>query len=144
MRWVWWAELDTHSTDPGRGSVVPLGRAQAIELLRQYFRPAEERGLDVTVIREVEPGKGFVELTRRYVVAGTTNCDAKPCFSGTGYWTANGVWWSYGAHRNRLSCGPLRESQPPVYCHGSARIFSRFPEHPVEGTFERAPHLRAL
>ncbi len=49
----------------------PLGRSQAIELLRRYLRPAEERGLDVTTIREVEPGKGFVELTRRYVVSGT-------------------------------------------------------------------------
>jgi len=57
---------------PGADASSPLGRPQAIELLRRYFRPAEERGLDITAIREVEPGKGFVELTRRYVVAGTT------------------------------------------------------------------------
>lgn len=56
---------------PGADPSSPLGRSQAIELLRRYFRPAEERGLDVTAIREVEPGKGFVEMTRRYVVSGT-------------------------------------------------------------------------
>ena len=57
---------------PGADPSSPLGRAQAVELLRRYLRQAEERGLDVTAIREVEPGRGFVELTRRYVVAGTT------------------------------------------------------------------------
>jgi len=67
---------------PGADPSSPLGRAQAIELLRQYFRPAEERGLDVTVIREVEPGKGFVELTRRYVVAGTTELRRETLFLG--------------------------------------------------------------
>src|SRR5439155_23622581 len=49
-----------------------------------------------------------------------------------------------GARRNRLSCGPLREVGTPSIVHGSARTFSRSPEQPVEGTFERAPHLRAL
>lgn len=67
---------------PGADPSSPLGRAQAIELLRQYFRPAEERGLDVTAIREVEPGKGFVELTRRYVVAGTTELRRETLFLG--------------------------------------------------------------
>src|SRR2546428_3903831 len=75
---------------------------------------------------------------------GQPNCDGKPCFWATGYRVANGVSWSYGAHRNRLSCGPLREVGTPSILHGSARTFSRFPEQPVEGTFERAPHLRAL
>lgn len=56
---------------PGADPSSPLGRSQAIELLRRYMRPAEERGLDVTTLREVEPGKGFVEMTRRYVVSGT-------------------------------------------------------------------------
>src|SRR2546421_3109370 len=56
---------------PGADPSSPLGRAQAVELLGRYLRGAEERGLDITVIREVEPGKGFVELTRRYVVSGT-------------------------------------------------------------------------
>ena len=67
---------------PGADPSSPLGRSQAIELLRRYFRPAEERGLDVTTIREVEPGKGFVELTRRYVVAGTTELRRETLFLG--------------------------------------------------------------
>ena len=67
---------------PGADPSSPLGRPQAIELLRRYFRPAEERGLDVTAIREVEPGKGFVELTRRYVVAGTTELRHETLFLG--------------------------------------------------------------
>ena len=65
---------------PGADPSSPLGRAQAVELLRRYMRPVEERGLDVTVVREVEPGKGFVELTRRYVVAGTTELRRETLF----------------------------------------------------------------
>jgi hypothetical protein len=67
---------------PGADPSSPLGRAQAVELLRRYLRPVEERGLDVTVIREVEPGKGFVELTRRYVVAGTSEWRRETLFLG--------------------------------------------------------------
>jgi len=67
---------------PGADPSSPLGRAQAVELLRRYLRPVAERGLDVTVIREVEPGKGFVELTRRYVVTGTTELRRETLFLG--------------------------------------------------------------
>ena len=67
---------------PGADPSSPLGRAQAVELLKRYLRPAEERGVDVTVIREVEPGKGFVELTRRYVVAGTSEVRRETLFLG--------------------------------------------------------------
>jgi hypothetical protein len=75
---------------PGADPSSPLGRSQAIELLRRYFRPAEERGLDVTAIREVEAGKGFVELTRRYVVAGTTELRRETLFLG--YRMVGGAW----------------------------------------------------
>ena len=67
---------------PGADPSSPLGRAQAVELLRRYLRSVEERGLDVAVIREVEPGKGFVELARRYVVAGTTELRHETLFLG--------------------------------------------------------------
>src|SRR5258705_2596251 len=67
---------------PGAEPSSPLGRPQAIELLRRYFRPAEERGVEVTTIREVEPGEGFVERTRRYVVAGTTELRRETLFLG--------------------------------------------------------------
>jgi hypothetical protein len=67
---------------PGADPSSPLGRAQAIELLRRYLRPAEERGLDITTVREVEPGKGFVELKRRYVIAGTSELRRETLFLG--------------------------------------------------------------
>jgi hypothetical protein len=67
---------------PGADPSSPLGRSQAIELLRRYLRPAEERGLDVTAIREVERGKGFVELTRRYVVSGTDELRRETLYLG--------------------------------------------------------------
>jgi len=67
---------------PGADPSSALGRAQAVELLRRYFRPVEEKGLDVAVIREVEPGRGFVELARRYVVAGTTEMRHETLFLG--------------------------------------------------------------
>jgi len=75
---------------PGADPSSPLGRPQAIELLTRYFRPSEERGLDVTAIREVEPGKGFVELTRRYVVSGTTELRHETLFLG--YRLVEGEW----------------------------------------------------
>lgn len=75
---------------PGADASSPLGRSQAVELLRRYFRQAEERGLDVTAIREVEPGKGFVELTRRYVVTGTTELRHETLFLG--YRLVSGEW----------------------------------------------------
>lgn len=67
---------------PGAEPSSPLGRAQAVELLRRYLRSAEERGVDVTAIREVEPGRGFVELVRRYVVSGTAELRRETLFLG--------------------------------------------------------------
>jgi len=56
---------------PGADPGSPLNRAQAAELLRRHWGRAVERSLVVNAIREVEPGKGYVELERRYVVSGT-------------------------------------------------------------------------
>jgi hypothetical protein len=67
---------------PGADPSSLLGSAQAIELLRRYMRPAVERGIDIAAIREVEPGRGFVELARRYVVAGTTELRHETLFLG--------------------------------------------------------------
>ena len=75
---------------PGADPSSPLGRPQAIELLRRYLRPAQERGLDVTAIRQVEPGKGFIELTRRYVVSGTTELRHETLYLG--YRLLDGAW----------------------------------------------------
>jgi hypothetical protein len=75
---------------PGTDPSSPLGKAQAIELLRRYLRPAEERGLDVTAIRVVERGKGFIEITRRYVVSGTTELRHETLYLG--YRLLDGEW----------------------------------------------------
>ncbi|HET9386516.1 MAG TPA: hypothetical protein VFO67_15375 [Gemmatimonadales bacterium] len=75
---------------PGADPSSPLGRPQAVELLRRYLRSAEERGLDVTTIREVEPGRGFIEIARRYVVAGTTELRRETLYLG--YRKLDGEW----------------------------------------------------
>lgn len=67
---------------PGADPSSPLGRPQAVELLRRYLRSSEERGLDVTAIREVEPGKGFIQMARRYVVSGTTELRQETLYLG--------------------------------------------------------------
>jgi len=75
---------------PGADPSSPLARSQAIELVRRYLRPAEERGLDVTAIREIERGKGFIELARRYVVSGTVELRHETLYLG--YRLFSGEW----------------------------------------------------
>jgi len=58
---------------PGADASAPLERAQAAELLRRHLQRVVERTLAVGAVREVEPGHGYVELERRYVVAGTSD-----------------------------------------------------------------------
>jgi hypothetical protein len=58
---------------PGADPSAPVDRAQAAELLRRYWRSAVERSLTVSTAREVEPGRGYAQLERRYVVAGTSD-----------------------------------------------------------------------
>lgn len=67
---------------PGADPSSPLGRAQAAELLRRYLGGARERSVTVVSVREVEPGIGFVELDRRYVVSGTTDARRESVFLG--------------------------------------------------------------
>lgn len=67
---------------PGADPSSALGRAQAIELLRRHFQTVTEQGLSVTAIREVESGRGFVELERRYVVRGTADVRRETVFLG--------------------------------------------------------------
>jgi len=67
---------------PGADPSSTVGRAQATELLHRYFRASVERDVSVAVVREVEPGRGYVELTRRYVVAGTADERRETVFLG--------------------------------------------------------------
>jgi len=67
---------------PGADPSAPVNRAQALELLRRHLRAGAERRLALSAVREVEPGHGYVELERRYVVAGTTDERRETVFLG--------------------------------------------------------------
>jgi hypothetical protein len=56
---------------PGADPSVALGPEQAAALLRDYMVQGEEVETVVRAAREVETGRGYVELQRRYRVAGT-------------------------------------------------------------------------
>jgi hypothetical protein len=56
---------------PGADPSGALGQAQAVALLRDFLSPAQEVETAVRSAREVEPGRGYVELQRRYRISGT-------------------------------------------------------------------------
>jgi len=56
---------------PGADPSAALGPEQAAALLRDFFSSAQEVETVVRAARETEPGRGYVELQRRYRIAGT-------------------------------------------------------------------------
>ncbi len=56
---------------PGADPSVALGREQAAALLADFLASAHEVETSIRAAREVEQGRGYVELQRRYRVAGT-------------------------------------------------------------------------
>jgi hypothetical protein len=50
---------------------APVDRDQAAELLRDFFRNADEVETRITDVREMDAGLGLVELRRRFRVRGT-------------------------------------------------------------------------
>jgi hypothetical protein len=58
---------------PGADPSVALGPEQAAALLTDFVAAAQEVETVVRAAREVEPGRGYVELQRQYRVAGTQN-----------------------------------------------------------------------
>jgi hypothetical protein len=56
---------------PGADPSVALGPDQAAALLNDFLAQAQEVACEVRAAREVEPGRGYVELQRRYRIAGT-------------------------------------------------------------------------
>ena len=58
---------------PGADPSVALGPAQAAALLTDFFAPAQEVETRVQAAREVEPGRGYVELQPQFRIAGTQN-----------------------------------------------------------------------
>jgi hypothetical protein len=56
---------------PGTDPSIALGPAQAAALLSDFMVQGQEVETVVRAAREVEPGRGYVELQRRYRIAGT-------------------------------------------------------------------------
>ena len=56
---------------PGADPSAALGPEQAAALLTDFFSSAQEVETVVRAARETEPGRGYVELQRRYRIAGT-------------------------------------------------------------------------
>lgn len=76
---------------PGADPSAAMGRGQAAELLARHLRTAVERGVDIAVAREVEAGRGYVELVRRYTIAGTAEERRETVFLGL---RRQGVRWA--------------------------------------------------
>jgi hypothetical protein len=75
---------------PGADPSVALGPAQAAALLADFLAPAQEVETLVRAAREVEPGRGYVELQRRYRVTGTQ--DVRDQVLLLGYRLDRGGW----------------------------------------------------
>jgi hypothetical protein len=58
---------------PGAEPSVALAREQAAALLGDFLASGEEVETVIRAAREVGPGRGYVELQRKYRVAGTRN-----------------------------------------------------------------------
>lgn len=67
---------------PGADPSSAISRDQASELLGRYFRTSEERAVEVGVAREMEAGRGYVELERRFIVTGTSEVRRETVFLG--------------------------------------------------------------
>ena len=56
---------------PGADPSMALGPEQAAALLKDFLSSGQEVQTVVRAARETEPGRGYVELQRRYRIAGT-------------------------------------------------------------------------
>jgi hypothetical protein len=59
-------------------------------LLRNFFEGAEELATALVAAREIEPGRGYVELERRYRVSGTQQVRLQTLLLG--FRLAGGRW----------------------------------------------------
>ena len=75
---------------PGADPSAPVGQAQAVALVRDYLRRAEEVETSVKSVREGRDGRGFVELSRRYKVTGTQEIRTQSVLLS--YETVGGAW----------------------------------------------------
>ena len=80
---------------PGADPSVALGPDQAAALLRDFMAPAEEVETETRSAREVEPGRGYVELQRKYRVSGHAGRQDSEPAAGLPAWARRaGCWWS--------------------------------------------------
>lgn len=75
---------------PGADPSTALGREQAAALLDDYLSGATEVDVAMRAAREVEPGRGYVELERRFRVAGTQEVRVQTILLG--YRLVRGSW----------------------------------------------------
>jgi hypothetical protein len=71
---------------PGADPSSAIGRDQAGELLTRFFRTSVERAVEISVAREVQEGRGYVEMVRRFSVAGTAEERRETVFLGLRWW----------------------------------------------------------
>jgi hypothetical protein len=67
---------------PGADPSSAIGRDQAGELLTRFLRTSVERSVEISVAREVEEGRGYVEMVRRFSVSGTSEERRETLFLG--------------------------------------------------------------
>lgn len=67
---------------PGADPSGAIGPEQAAALLRDFMAAAEEVETVARSAREVEPGRGYVELQRKYRVSGTQNVRSQTLLLG--------------------------------------------------------------
>ena len=75
---------------PGADPSIALGPAQAAALLTDYMVQGQEVETAVLAAKEVEPGRGYVELRRRYRIAGTQDVRTQSLLLG--YRLVAGGW----------------------------------------------------
>jgi hypothetical protein len=75
---------------PGADPSVALGPAQAVALLADFLESTQEVEVVVRAAREVEPGRGYVKLQRRYRVTGTQDIRSQVLLFG--YLLERGGW----------------------------------------------------
>ena len=67
---------------PGADPSIALGPAQAAALLSDFMVQGQEVETVVLAAREAEPGRGYVELQRRYRIAGTQDVRSQSLLLG--------------------------------------------------------------
>ena len=106
---------------PGADPSIALGPAQAAALLSDFMVQGQEVETMVRAAKEVEPGRGYVELQRRYRIAGTQDVRTQSLLLG--YRLLRSGWRLVELRVVGRSETPLRSRNPshPPHLHGLSR-----------------------